>query len=354
MLRRLALRSPPATCALTGHVVRGRLRSALAAIGGLRRRSLTSAGSRRRRRPATDDRRHDLDGACPAPASRWSTIGDKNSTEQFVLGELYCQALPAQGFKVTLNRNIGPTEVTHPGADRAGGWRCTRSTCRPGTPRSPATGAVSRRRTGLPGRPALRARARARAARPDPVQRHRRDRGDGRLRPRSTGSRSIARPAQGGDDGDARGPPQFQQSPTACRQLEQAYGFAPAAFKPLDIGAQYQALDHGHRPGRRRQHDRRGARRAATTGCSTTPATCSAGATSCRSSSAKVLDVEGPAFAATINKVSALLTLQRDAPAQRGRSRSPTRIPSTVAQQVPDGARADPQPEPAPAEASRS
>ena len=40
------------------------------------------------------------------------TIGDKNYTEQFVLGELYYEALKAQGFSVQLNRNIGPSEVT--------------------------------------------------------------------------------------------------------------------------------------------------------------------------------------------------------------------------------------------------
>ena len=34
-------------------------------------------------------------------------IGDKNYTEQFVLGELYSEALQAQGFSVTLNPNIG-------------------------------------------------------------------------------------------------------------------------------------------------------------------------------------------------------------------------------------------------------
>src|SRR5450755_1086496 len=39
------------------------------------------------------------------------TIGDKNYTEQFVLGQLYLQALQAQGF-TDLNPNIGPTEVT--------------------------------------------------------------------------------------------------------------------------------------------------------------------------------------------------------------------------------------------------
>jgi osmoprotectant transport system substrate-binding protein len=40
------------------------------------------------------------------------TIGDKNFTEQFVLGELYRQALAAQGFNVSLTRNIGPTAVS--------------------------------------------------------------------------------------------------------------------------------------------------------------------------------------------------------------------------------------------------
>jgi osmoprotectant transport system substrate-binding protein len=39
-------------------------------------------------------------------------IGDKNYTEQFVLGQLYVQALTAQGFTVNINQNIGPTDVT--------------------------------------------------------------------------------------------------------------------------------------------------------------------------------------------------------------------------------------------------
>ena len=40
------------------------------------------------------------------------TIGDKNYTEQFVLGQLYLQALQADGFTVNINDNIGPTDVT--------------------------------------------------------------------------------------------------------------------------------------------------------------------------------------------------------------------------------------------------
>lgn len=39
------------------------------------------------------------------------TIGDKNYAEQFVLGQLYLQALVAQGFKVNITQNIGPTSV---------------------------------------------------------------------------------------------------------------------------------------------------------------------------------------------------------------------------------------------------
>jgi osmoprotectant transport system substrate-binding protein len=39
------------------------------------------------------------------------TIGTKDFTEEFVLGNLYAQALEAKGFKVTLKENIGSTEI---------------------------------------------------------------------------------------------------------------------------------------------------------------------------------------------------------------------------------------------------
>jgi osmoprotectant transport system substrate-binding protein len=41
------------------------------------------------------------------------TLGDKNTTEQFIIGELYDLALSAQGFSVTLTRNIGPPAVSY-------------------------------------------------------------------------------------------------------------------------------------------------------------------------------------------------------------------------------------------------
>jgi osmoprotectant transport system substrate-binding protein len=46
----------------------------------------------------------------PGPPIR---IGAKNFTEQFILGELYSQALRAKGFRVVLKSNIGSSEVTY-------------------------------------------------------------------------------------------------------------------------------------------------------------------------------------------------------------------------------------------------
>jgi osmoprotectant transport system substrate-binding protein len=39
------------------------------------------------------------------------TIGDKNFTEELILGQLYAQALEAKGYKVNLKENIGSSEV---------------------------------------------------------------------------------------------------------------------------------------------------------------------------------------------------------------------------------------------------
>ncbi len=39
-------------------------------------------------------------------------IGDKNFTEEYILGDLYAQALQAKGYKVTVKGNIGSSEIT--------------------------------------------------------------------------------------------------------------------------------------------------------------------------------------------------------------------------------------------------
>jgi osmoprotectant transport system substrate-binding protein len=46
-----------------------------------------------------------------AAATPTVTIGTKNFTEQYVLGQLYKQALEAKGFKVQYKENIGSTEL---------------------------------------------------------------------------------------------------------------------------------------------------------------------------------------------------------------------------------------------------
>jgi len=40
------------------------------------------------------------------------TLGDKNFTEEFILGNLYAQALRAKGFTVNIKSNIGSSEIT--------------------------------------------------------------------------------------------------------------------------------------------------------------------------------------------------------------------------------------------------
>jgi osmoprotectant transport system substrate-binding protein len=47
-------------------------------------------------------------GSGPKPTI---TIGDKNFAEEFILGQLYGQALAAKGFKVVYKNNIGSSEV---------------------------------------------------------------------------------------------------------------------------------------------------------------------------------------------------------------------------------------------------
>src|SRR4051794_28327678 len=51
-------------------------------------------------------------GGKPGRGKPEVTLGAKNFTEQFILGELYRQALEAKGWNVNLKSNIGATEVT--------------------------------------------------------------------------------------------------------------------------------------------------------------------------------------------------------------------------------------------------
>ena len=51
------------------------------------------------------------EGAMPGEGKPPVTLGTKDFTEEFILGELYKQALEAKGYTVRLKKNIGSTEI---------------------------------------------------------------------------------------------------------------------------------------------------------------------------------------------------------------------------------------------------
>ena len=235
------------------------------------------------------------------------TIGDENLPEQFLLGQLYYQALKAQGFAVTLNQNIGPTQVVQ---------------------QALATGQLAMYPeyldtwdTQVAGiQTTFKTRDDAYLAGQRYALRHGLQLLD---QTPFSDTNAIAVPFNYAVENQVQsipdlikvsnqltlgGPAQFQQSATGLPALQATYGIAPATFKPLEIGAQYQALDLG-------------TVQAAVVN-TTDPQLLSGSYPLLRDpqsvfgwgnvvpvASAKALDAEGPVFAATINRVSALLTL---------------------------------------------
>lgn len=235
------------------------------------------------------------------------TIGDKNFAEQFVLGELYYQALAARGFSVMLNRNIGPTEVTIQALEtgRLGmypeyldTWNSSVAGYRQSFATPSSAYKAAQRYAHAHGLALLNmtpfSDVGAIAVSVSYAHEH-------HLRSLSDLS-NVTDPLTFG------GAPQFQQSSSGLPRLEKLYGFVPSAFKALDIGAQYQALDQGT---------------VQAASVNTTDPQLLTGDYKLLADPRrafgwgnvvpvvplKVLDQEGPVFSSTINKVSALLTL---------------------------------------------
>jgi len=246
--------------------------------------------------------------ALPGTGKPQVTIGDKNYTEQFVLGELYFEALQAQGFPVLINQNIGPTEVTMQAlqSGQLGMYPEYLNTWN-----SSVAGYHQ----------AFKSRRSAYLA----AQRYALTHGLELLNPTpfsDTGAigvtdtyaqqnhlRTIGDLTKVAATLTIGAPPQVEQDPAGLPALEQAYGFTPAAVKALEIGNQeYQALD---------QNAVQAADVNTTDGELTTgnyvllgdPLKVLGVGNVVPVVSSKVLDAEGPVFAATINRVSALLTL---------------------------------------------
>jgi osmoprotectant transport system substrate-binding protein len=235
------------------------------------------------------------------------TIGDENLPEQFILGQLYYQALKAQGFQVTLNQSIGPTQVVM---------------------QALATGQLAMypeyldtwdtQVAGL--QQPFRTREDAYSAGLHYALKH----GLELLNPTPFSNtnaiavsfnyavqnqiQSIPDLIKVAPQLTLGGPPQFQQSPTGLPAIQSTYGLVPEAFKPLEIGSQYQALDQGTVQ--------------ASVVNTTDPQLLTGGYPLLRDpenifgwgnvvpvASLKALEAEGPVFSATVNHVSSLLTL---------------------------------------------
>jgi osmoprotectant transport system substrate-binding protein len=245
-------------------------------------------------------------GALPGDGKPTVTIGDKNYTEQFILGQLYQQALEAQGFSVDLNQNIGPTDVTLPAlasgrlamypeylnvlnSTIAGDQRHFRTSS--GAYEAAQQYALSHRLQLLNPTPFSDTDAigvtvaYALANHLNSIQ-------------------DLRRVATGLTIG---GPPQFKASTPGLPAIEQTYGFLPAAYHTLAIGRQYPAL---------------AANTIQAADVNTTDAQLASGDYRLLADprdvfgwgnvvpvvSDQALSEEGPAFVSTINRVSELLT----------------------------------------------
>jgi osmoprotectant transport system substrate-binding protein len=235
------------------------------------------------------------------------TIGDKNFTEQFLLGDLYREALQAQGYTVELNQNIGPTSVTlqamaSGSLDMYPEYLSTFNT------------AVAGYKHGF----------KSQGAAYDAAQRYAAAHSLQLLSPTPFSDtpaigvtvgyaqvnhlhtmRDLARVAPSLVMG---GPPQFEQSHPGLSDLEHSYSFTPAAFKDLAFGDQYTALNTGQ---------------VEAADVNTTDGQLATGNYQVLGDPSQVLgwgnvvpvvaeralDREGPVFADTINRISNLLTV---------------------------------------------
>ena len=182
------------------------------------------------------------------------TIGDKNFTEQFILGQLYAQALRAKGFTVNVKNDIGSSELI----DKA---------------------LTSGQINGYPEYSGivLTAIAHDNKSYPSPqatydaVKKFENGRGYGVLNmtPFNDVDALAVKPAYAKQhhltqvpDLKAVGrfalgaPPEFKTRFTGLVGMKQIYGITNVNFKPLAIGLQYKALDAGQITGGGRVHDR--------------------------------------------------------------------------------------------------
>jgi osmoprotectant transport system substrate-binding protein len=197
--------------------------------------ALTACGS------SNDSSGTKTDASQPGKGKPAVTMGAKNFTEQFILGELYSQALKAKGFKVKLKSNIGSSEITDK-ALKSGDIDLYPE----------YTGVIATELAGTKDQP------RSEQATYDIAKRFEEKRGfavldrtpffdaDGlAVKPayaQRNGLRTIADLKKVGKFSYGA-PPENRTRFQGLKGLEQAYGLKKIDFKPLSIGLQYTALD---------------------------------------------------------------------------------------------------------------
>ncbi len=234
------------------------------------------------------------------------TIGDKNYTEQFLLGELYKQALTAEGFSVQLNQNIGPTDVTLQ-ALKTGSLAMypeylnifNSEIARYTTPFRTRLGAYrgAQRYAVAHGLELLD---------PTPFS----DTGAiGVTVGYALGNHlsSLSDLSRVEDSLTFGAPPESSPTGPALSDLERTYGFTPHTVTPLPVGTQYSALNDGSVQAAEVQTTD-GQLASGDYQLLADPANVFGWGNVVPVVASSVIGTEGPAFAATINRVSALLT----------------------------------------------
>ena len=172
------------------------------------------------------------------------TIGDKNFTEQYILGELYAQALNAKGYTVKLKSNIGSSEIVdkalttgsldmYPEYTGVILSEIAHQTKRPSDPNAAYDAAKKfeegRGFTLLDKTPFFD--SDALAVKPAYAQKY--------------GLKSVADFKKVSSKIALGAPPEFRTRFSGLVGLKEEYGLSNFDFKPLSIGLQYKALDSG-------------------------------------------------------------------------------------------------------------
>ncbi len=117
-----SVHATPHTIGLEGEKMQSMLKRVLAPVGTIlavavlaacgSSSSSSSSGSSSSASSGSSSTAASGGAALPGKGKPAITLGDKNFTEEYILGDLYAQALEAKGFTVNLKPNIGSSELT--------------------------------------------------------------------------------------------------------------------------------------------------------------------------------------------------------------------------------------------------